>query len=233
MQEETEELLKFTTKIIKPYLRYFHKCAITKEKNSRMFQIIGVDVIYDQDLHPWLLELNSSPSMCIEFDPEDYMKNKKSEPLISPIDLHVKSAVVADGVKLCKKSIHKILEIEKMGIYKKIFDPEIEIEEMEEYCIIDSLVDVFFKISGVKFNSSLSMTNFSKIIKYLKNIGPVSIEKVNIDITYKKVMLIEGTMDFYGFMIGLDMLLEVAFGKGLEIGKKERLEKFLLKFRSG
>lgn len=229
MKNETEELVKLTTKIIKPYLRYFRKCTFPREEDGKCFHIIGVDVIYDEKLRPWLLELNSGPSLSIEFDPEDYLETKRKEPLISPIDLHVKSAIVKDAVKLCKKPIKEIISLEKLGTYKKIFDPE---SEPKKYKIMDKLVDIFFDISGARFFSSLSMTKFNKIIKYIKNVGPIPLKKIDLEIAFKKVQGMEGAMDFYGFMIALDMVLEVAYTKNLEVSKKLRLEKLISKFEA-
>lgn len=64
-------------------------------------------------MKPWLLEINSNPSLSIEFDPEkDKMTTKKkTEVIISPIDLHVKSQVIEDAVLLAKKKIARLTEI--------------------------------------------------------------------------------------------------------------------------
>jgi Tubulin-tyrosine ligase family len=48
------------------------------------FELFGVDVIIDKDLKPWLLEVNSSPSLAFS----------------TPLDLQIKSELVADVIRL-------------------------------------------------------------------------------------------------------------------------------------
>jgi hypothetical protein len=48
------------------------------------FELLGFDVIIDHSLKPWLLEVNSSPSLNLD----------------TPLDMHVKSAVIEDVIRL-------------------------------------------------------------------------------------------------------------------------------------
>lgn len=53
-----------------------------------MMHVIGFDVMIDEHLKPWLLELNASPSMSLFFN------HPEKGNIISELDLYVKSRVV-------------------------------------------------------------------------------------------------------------------------------------------
>jgi tubulin polyglutamylase TTLL11 len=74
---------------MKPYLRYFSKCTFSDQsKDAKCFHILGVDVMIDDNLTPWILEINANPSFSIDATSES---KKLKKYVISPIDLHVKS----------------------------------------------------------------------------------------------------------------------------------------------
>lgn len=51
---------------------------------SNCFELLGYDVLIDQDLKPWLMEVNLSPSLATE----------------SPLDLKIKSQLFVDTMNL-------------------------------------------------------------------------------------------------------------------------------------
>jgi tubulin polyglutamylase TTLL11 len=55
---------------------------------SRCFHIVGFDVLLDENLKPWLLEVNHSPSFNIEADGE-----------VSEIDVEIKKNVLSDALR--------------------------------------------------------------------------------------------------------------------------------------
>ena len=67
---------------------------------NNCFDLLGFDVLIDSDLKPWLLEVNLSPSLSTD----------------SPLDLHIKSNLIADTFNLVgirgfdrkKESINKV-----------------------------------------------------------------------------------------------------------------------------
>ena len=69
---------------------------------GKAFHILGVDVLIDSDLRAWLLEINDNPSLYIYLE-KDYMGGGV-EKEISQVDLDVKSLVVADAIKLAKRT---------------------------------------------------------------------------------------------------------------------------------
>jgi tubulin polyglutamylase TTLL5 len=77
---------------------------------TNCFEILGVDILIDSDLKPWLLEVNLSPSLACD----------------SPLDMSIKSTLVVDTFNICgikrfdrkKESLNKIKHRMK-GLYNK------------------------------------------------------------------------------------------------------------------
>jgi len=58
-----------------------------------------MDLLIDENLKVWVLEVNDHPSLDIHFKKE-FMGPKPTEEDIDPCDLYVKSKVVEDAVKI-------------------------------------------------------------------------------------------------------------------------------------
>jgi hypothetical protein len=77
-------------KSIEPFLKYFMRCTFPRDEYTRepsCFHILGVDVILDSKLNPWLLEINANPSMNVE----STVAKRETDDAVSLVDLHVKS----------------------------------------------------------------------------------------------------------------------------------------------
>lgn len=101
-----QELLK----AMKPYLSYFQKCTFPRCEPGKYFHVIGVDIILDSQLRPWILEINASPSLNVDstikeskLSAEEKMTMISNNPfkyklpehrnkyVVSAVDLHVKT----------------------------------------------------------------------------------------------------------------------------------------------
>lgn len=102
MKAEIRSLLLYTVKIFQPFLRYFFKLTFPTKQPQHFFHIFSVDIELDKDGNPVLLEVNSNPSIKVEYDsegpvsqktPRDYLERQEAEKLVftPTCDLHIKS----------------------------------------------------------------------------------------------------------------------------------------------
>ncbi len=89
-----------------------------KPLNGKFFQILGFDLLIDQNLEAHLLEINDHPSLNI-FLEKDYMGGGMGKSL-SQVDLYVKQTIVEDAIKLVKKSTQTITGIESFKSLSRI-----------------------------------------------------------------------------------------------------------------
>ena len=86
-----------------PFLKYYFNATFTKER-GRNFHVIGLDIMLDDKLNPWLLEANSNPSFNIDHETVVGSETKKE---VSPVDLYVKKMVMEDSIYLASRSLEK------------------------------------------------------------------------------------------------------------------------------
>jgi tubulin polyglutamylase TTLL6/13 len=61
------------------------------------FEILGFDVFLDEDLKPWILEVNHTPSFTTD----------------SPLDFKVKKSLISDTIKLLNLNYYKKMKIKR------------------------------------------------------------------------------------------------------------------------
>jgi hypothetical protein len=65
---------------------------------------LGFDLLIDDKLKTWILEVNDHPSLNIYFDKEYMSHRVMTEEDVCPLDLYVKSRVTRDTIILAKKT---------------------------------------------------------------------------------------------------------------------------------
>jgi hypothetical protein len=88
---------------LEPYLKNAYHCFIsTDHKNPRSFQILGLDLLFDENFNVWLLEVNANPSLNVYSDKE--LPNGDIEQTLSELDKYVKTTLISDTIKIINTS---------------------------------------------------------------------------------------------------------------------------------
>lgn len=108
----------------------------SKPINGKFFQVLGFDLLVDEDLNTWLLEINDHPSLNIYLE-KDYMGGGMGKSL-SLVDQYVKKTAVGDAIKLAKKSDLAVQQIEHFRSLTRIF-PDADDDSHAVYETINNL----------------------------------------------------------------------------------------------
>jgi tubulin polyglutamylase TTLL6/13 len=85
LRSNIHDLIVKTLCSIQPSLAHIYKsCQPEDKSNSCCFELLGFDIILDQSLKPWLLEVNHSPSFSTD----------------TPLDKKIKRQVIAEALEL-------------------------------------------------------------------------------------------------------------------------------------
>jgi tubulin polyglutamylase TTLL6/13 len=117
-------IVRLTLISIQPILAANYHVGIQSSDNkSRLFEILGFDILLDENGRPWLLEVNSMPSLSCG----------------SPFDRELKTSVIKGAVQIldlrrdfkrkCKKRMRKIATQRMSGLLgdcTSVFDPQRE-----------------------------------------------------------------------------------------------------------
>ena len=77
---------------VQPSLAHtYRSCQPDDVDNSMCFEILGFDIFLDENLKPWVLEVNHAPSFHCD----------------SPLDTKIKRGLVHDAIKLLNLSVSK------------------------------------------------------------------------------------------------------------------------------
>lgn len=130
LKQEIDDLLIKTLIVAQPSLSHLYKsCQPDDLENQLCFQILGFDVLIDENCKPWLIEVNQSPSFKAD----------------SGLDRRIKEKLVADTINLLNLSTkrkqkwinqNKIVMQKRMLTGKKVKltpeEREAKIEEKNE-----------------------------------------------------------------------------------------------------
>lgn len=106
LQSNIDEIIILTLLSAQPYLSHTYKAIFKNidDNKSRCFEILGFDVLIDEDLKPWVLEVNHSPSLSCD----------------SPFDTELKDSVITGALKIVNIDPNFIDKIKKVQRQKTL-----------------------------------------------------------------------------------------------------------------
>ena len=99
LKRQIEELVAKTVIALEPYLKNAYHCFVSADHtNPRCFQILGLDILIDENWFVWLMEVNANPSLNVYND--KVLPNGDIEQTLSELDKYVKTTLLADTLNL-------------------------------------------------------------------------------------------------------------------------------------
>ncbi|CAI2383004.1 unnamed protein product [Moneuplotes crassus] len=124
LEEEIEEVIIKTLCCIQPSLAHTYKsCQPEDVENSMCFEILGFDILIDNKLKPWVLEINISPSFHVD----------------TSLDYIIKKGVIEESIRLLNLSQARKLRIkkkEKSDFQQRVISGKPQRKTQEEKIII-------------------------------------------------------------------------------------------------
>ena len=95
---------------------------------NKCFLILGIDILVDDQMKCWLMELNANPSLNVYVDKE--LPNGDIEQTLSELDKYVKAMLISDTFKLVG---NKQDVIDEIGCLRRILPSKSSAAHYKEF----------------------------------------------------------------------------------------------------
>lgn len=143
--------------------------------DGRYFQVLGFDILPDEDLNCYLLEINDHPSLDI-FLEKDFMGGGTGFKTLSQIDLYVKKTVVGDAIRLAMKKKETVAGLDQFRSLQSLTFNE---GAQSMFDCLMRIRELYYSIAPVKSKMSITSSNFEKLLQkspFLKSSGITSVD---------------------------------------------------------
>lgn len=180
LKKQIEELTAKTVIALEPYLKNAYHCFVsTDHDNPRCYQILGLDILIDDNWNCWLMEVNANPSLNVYNDKE--LPNGDIEQTLSEIDKYVKSNLLADTFALMSTAplyhqkgqkefpedvkFYKAASPVECGSLKLVVPPEGEESPYEDLYLYSKAEEIFEFLAGQKSYDFITSSQFQRLSK--------------------------------------------------------------------
>ena len=119
----------------------YHCFISTNHTSPRSFQILGLDILVDETLNAWLLEVNANPSLNVYTDKE--LPNGDIEQTLSELDKFVKTSLISDTIKIVTTPNDQLKQTQEMGCLKKILPVQSgQLDELYLYTYAEKMFEI-------------------------------------------------------------------------------------------
>ena len=142
-----------------------------------------MDVLIDENLNAWLLEVNANPSLNVYTDKE--LPNGDIEQTLSELDKFVKTSLLSDVIKVVTTPNEHHKSLQELGCLQKILP--IDNGSLDELYLYSYAEKMFEILAGQKSYDFITSSQFQKLSKY-PGLTNAHILKAHYDIIYKNVV---------------------------------------------
>ena len=198
-----EELIRKFMVSMKPFIHLYYDAAFLGKDTGKCFQVLGFDVLIDEKMKPWLLEINANPSLSIDFEQDLPDGSFTSQP--SEVDYYVKSKVVEDAILLVRKSASKQSSLTQFRSYKQVYNSENS--EYNGMSLMQDLLEIFQKLSGCRYKLSLTSSKFAKFGSFV-GLTNEKLVRTDYDVIFSKLIKQSDSrqMDFQTFIRAIEIM---------------------------
>lgn len=146
----------------------------------KCYQIVGIDILLDEDYNAWLIEINSSPNISIcETSPFD-----ESERYVSEIDKEIKLPMMCDALKLADiylRDSSALDHIDQFHSLTKIYANS-TVTPNEDLSVLHNLKIIYDTLAGDKGIRSINLDQFANLYNLADHVrqGPISSEDFSV-----------------------------------------------------
>ena len=128
LQKKIDRIIRLTIASIQPQLEHQYKATVSVTDNKcRCFEILGFDILLDDKLDPWLIEVNNMPSLSCDSPFDKALKTSVVKGTLQILDIHpgFKKIVNDEEKRTSQMRILGLSNIPKSNVYNPNKESEI------------------------------------------------------------------------------------------------------------
>ena len=194
------------------------------DNSKRAFQVLGIDILIDKKGMPRLLEVNSNPSMLIDYEHEDGTR----EP--SPVDILVKRRVVTDVLRYVVNGRAGTAASGRRTFLEPVVGGALGMPS--EWTLLDRARRVFQAVVKPSRGSSergMSSSQFVRLCQQSGMLEPTGLGKADLELLFLRItneQFDHRTLGLHSFARALTELADLGFPAAGE-RRADRLESLL------
>eukprot|EP00330_Aristerostoma_sp_ATCC50986_P002138 CAMPEP_0114585410 /NCGR_PEP_ID=MMETSP0125-20121206/8968_1 /TAXON_ID=485358 ORGANISM="Aristerostoma sp., Strain ATCC 50986" /NCGR_SAMPLE_ID=MMETSP0125 /ASSEMBLY_ACC=CAM_ASM_000245 /LENGTH=478 /DNA_ID=CAMNT_0001780489 /DNA_START=81 /DNA_END=1517 /DNA_ORIENTATION=+ len=126
--EDIKDTMKKILIALRPQIELCYEAAYKGKPSGKNYHILGVDIMIDENLKPWFIEINANPSLNVMFELENKETQEKLKSQLSPIDYYVKSRVAEEAILMAILDPVEQAKIKRFGSYIALMKNECEMQ---------------------------------------------------------------------------------------------------------
>lgn len=207
VKEQMVSTIRKTVVSLVPYLKAYGKKYIRNDiENIKCFQIIGIDIMLDEDCKAWLMEINANPSMNMFLEKQGV--GGQQEKILSELDKHLKTKILEDAFQIIKCKMNG-----DYGSFEQILP--VQDEKFNRFYVFERVREVFHHLGGIKKPDFLTASQFEKLGRYPKLVTP-QFGKADYAIVFKEFVrgLESNNMIFEDFVKAIEVVVSKMYPEG-------------------